>query len=128
MIEQQQLITEALQARNHAYASYSHFRVGAALKGISGAIYTGCNIENASYSLTCCAERVAIFNAVSAGETAFTVMAVIADTEQVVSPCGACRQVMAEFFSDDVKIHLCNTDGRVQTTTVSELLPAHFKF
>lgn len=124
----QQLIIEAKRARERAYVKYSNFQVGAALLATSGEIYTGCNIENASYSLTCCAERVAIFKAVSSGETAFTSMAVVGDTAEVISPCGACRQVMAEFFNEDVTIYLTNMRGLEQKTTIGSLLPDSFSF
>lgn len=123
----EQLIQEANEAREKAYVPYSHFKVGAALYTKSGKIYHGCNIENSSFSLSCCAERTAIFKAVSEGETEFTALAVIADTEEPVSPCGACRQVMSEFFSDDVAVYLANRSGKVQTTSVSELLPFGFR-
>src|SRR5699024_6625884 len=103
-----QLIDQAKLARTKAYAPYSKFLVGAAIFTQSGHIYSGCNIENSSYSLTCCAERVALFKAISAGETNFTGMAIIADTEQPIIPCGACRQVMSEFISNDIPIYLAN--------------------
>lgn len=121
------LIKEAKEAGEQAYVPYSNFWVGAALRGKSGKIYRGCNIENASFSLACCAERTAIFKAVSQGEREFTELAVIADTEGVVSPCGACRQVMAEFFSDEVIIYLSNLKGKVMETNVEKLLPYSFK-
>src|SRR5690625_4666366 len=122
-----ELIREAKLAREEAYVPYSRFKVGASLLTASGKIYKGCNIENASFSLTCCAERVAIFKAVSQGEWEFVQMAVIADSEEPVSPCGACRQVMAEFFSDEVIIYLMNVSGDIVETTVKELLPNAFK-
>lgn len=90
-------------------------------------MYGGCNIENASYSLTCCAERVAIFKAISAGDTNFKAMAVVGDTEDVISPCGACRQVMAEFFKEDVTIYLSNLKGLVEVTNITKLLPNSFQ-
>lgn len=123
----EQLIKEANQARENAYVPFSTFKVGAAVKTKSGRVYTGCNIENSSFSLTCCAERTAIFKAVSQGEREFTDIAVIADTEEVVSPCGACRQVMAEFFTDEVGIYLSNLNGAVKRTTLEEILPNYFK-
>lgn len=94
----QNLIDEAINIRNKAYVPYSKFQVGAALLTKSGKIYTGCNIENAAYPVSCCAERVAIFKAISEGETEFVEMAVAADTERPVPPCGSCRQVMSEFL------------------------------
>src|SRR5690625_5754686 len=109
-----QLINQAKLARKKAYAPYSKFLVGAAILCQSGNIYSGCNIENSSYSLTCCAERVALFKAISAGEKNFISMAIIADTEHPISPCGACRQVMVEFIKDDVPIYLTNLDDEVR--------------
>src|SRR5690625_1715756 len=105
------LYLESKKMLQFAYAPYSNFQVGAAVQTDSGKIYTGCNIENSSSSLNCCAERVAIFQAIQAGDKEFTSMAVIANTSKMISPCGACRQVMAEFFSDNVDIYLYNKDG-----------------
>lgn len=121
------LIREAKIARERAYAPYSNFKVGAALYTKSEKIYDGCNVENASYSLTCCAERVAIFKAISEGEKEFLALAVIANTDQPVSPCGACRQVMSEFFTDDVEIYLANLSGKVKKTTINDLMPNEFR-
>ncbi|MBQ7882927.1 MAG: cytidine deaminase [Phascolarctobacterium sp.] len=119
-----ELLEAALAARERAYAPYSKFLVGAAVRAISGKIYTGCNIENASYGLTICAERSALFNAVGAGERKFTALCVVGDTEAPVSPCGACRQVMAEFKVP--KIILANLKGDVKEYTLDELLPLSF--
>lgn len=121
------LIEEARIIRDSAYVPYSEFKVGAALKAKSGKIYTGCNIENAAYPVGCCAERVAIFKAISEGEKEFTDLAVIANTEGPVSPCGSCRQVMSEFFDGNVTIHLSNTEGDLSSVTMEELLPFSFK-
>lgn len=121
------LIREAKIAREKAYAPYSNFKVGAALYTKSEKIYHGCNVENVSYSLTCCAERVAIFKAISEGEKEFLALAVIANTDQPVSPCGACRQVMTEFFTDDVEIYLANLSGKVKKTTINDLMPNEFR-
>lgn len=121
------LIREAKIARERAYAPYSNFKVGAALYTKSEKIYDGCNVENSSYSLTCCAERVAIFKAISEGEKEFLALAVIANTDQPVSPCGACRQVMSEFFTDDVEIYLANLSGKVKKTTINDLMPNEFR-
>lgn len=121
------LIREAKIARERAYAPYSNFKVGAALYTKSEKIYHGCNVENVSYSLTCCAERVAIFKAISEGEKEFLALAVIANTDQPVSPCGACRQVMTEFFTDDVEIYLANLSGKVKKTTINDLMPNEFR-
>jgi len=120
----QELLNAALSARERAYAPYSKFLVGAAVLAKSGKIYTGCNIENASYGLTVCAERNALFSAVGAGEREFTALCVVGDTEAPISPCGACRQVMAEFKIP--RIILANLKGDVKEYTLEELLPYGF--
>lgn len=120
------LINEAIKIRENAYVPYSKFQVGAALLTKSGKIYTGCNIENAAYPVTCCAERVAIFKAISEGETEFVEMAVAANTERPVPPCGSCRQVMSEFFDSHMEIHLTNLNKAVKTVTMEKLLPFSF--
>jgi cytidine deaminase len=120
------LIEKAKLVREKAYAPYSKFKVGAALEVKSGTVYTGCNIENSSYSLTCCAERVAIFQAIAQGEREFNHLVVIGDTEEPIRPCGACRQVMSEFFDENVKITLINLQGDYEETNISQLLPASF--
>ncbi|MDD4238120.1 MAG: cytidine deaminase [Desulfotomaculaceae bacterium] len=122
----EKLIKEAAAARDMAYAPYSKFRVGAAIITRDGRYYTGCNIENASYSLTCCAERVALFKAVSGGERDFEAIAVTAGTEEYCTPCGACRQALAEFGSE-IKVFMSNKHGDYLVRTVAELLPAVFK-
>lgn len=122
----EQLLTSALEARKLAYAPYSNFKVGAAVKTKSGKIYAGCNIENASYSLTMCAERTAIFQAIANGERDFSELVVIGDTEEPISPCGACRQVMAQFFSNETKIYLTNMKNDMSITTIKQLLPDYF--
>ena len=119
-----ELLNAALDARLKAYAPYSKFFVGAAVRAESGKIYTGCNIENASYGLTVCAERNALFAAVGAGERKFTALCVVGDTEAPISPCGACRQVMAEFKVP--RIILANLKGDVKEYTLEELLPLGF--
>ena len=119
-----ELLEAALAARERAYAPYSKFLVGAAVRAESGKIYTGCNIENASYGLTVCAERNALFSAVGAGERKFTALCVVGDTEEPISPCGACRQVMAEFKVPC--IILANLKGDVKEYTLGELLPLSF--
>ncbi|WP_034630667.1 cytidine deaminase [Desulfotruncus alcoholivorax] len=121
----EELINKAFEAQKYAYAPYSHFAVGAALLTAEGEVHTGCNIENASYGLTVCAERVAILKAVSCGQRSFKSMAVIADTEEFCSPCGACRQVLSE-FGGDIKVYLANRRGEYRTMTVGELLPGAF--
>ncbi|MGQ0600621.1 MAG: cytidine deaminase [Anaerolineales bacterium] len=118
------LAARALEARQWSYSPYSHYRVGAALLAASGKIYDGCNIENAAYPVSLCAERVAVFKAVSEGEREFTAIAVA--TENGGSPCGSCRQVMAE-FALDMPVFIVNGRGEVtQRTTVRELLPDAF--
>ncbi|MBD8015731.1 cytidine deaminase [Microbacterium sp. APC 3898] len=125
-MEKEQLMKQAIEARGTAYVPYSKFPVGAALLAADGTVYTGCNIENAGYSLTNCAERTAVFKAVSEGNKTFTALAVSADTPGPVSPCGACRQVLAEFCPPDMPVYLTNLKGDVQETTISELLPGAF--
>jgi cytidine deaminase len=121
------LIDKAIQIRERAYVPYSKFQVGAALVTKSGKVYTGCNIENAAYPVSLCAERVAIFKAISEGETEFVEMAVAADTERPVPPCGSCRQVMSEFFHSDMNIHLTNLNANTMTVKMDELLPFSFQ-
>ena len=123
-LEIQKLMDCAIKARENAYSPYSHFAVGAALLCEDGTLYEGCNIEDASYGLTNCAERTAIFKAVSEGHIKFKALAVVADTEGPCAPCGACRQVMAEF-----KIPLIimgNLMGNIKIVTIEELLPFSF--
>jgi cytidine deaminase len=126
LLNDQDLISAARAARDHAYVPYSHFPVGAALLTENGTLFTGCNVENASYGLACCAERTAIFKAVSEGHRRFTVMAVIGDTAGPCSPCGACRQVMSE-LGPNAKVILTNLLGETRLTTVQELLPGAFR-
>ncbi|QFY82650.1 cytidine deaminase [Bacillus subtilis] len=125
-MNRQELITEALKARDMAYAPYSKFQVGAALLTKDGKVYRGCNIENAAYSMCNCAERTALFKAVSEGDTEFQVLAVAADTPGPVSPCGACRQVISELCTKDVIVVLTNLQGQIKEMTVEELLPGAF--
>jgi cytidine deaminase len=125
-MDRQALVQKALEARKMAYVPYSRFPVGAALLSESGKVYLGCNIENAAYPLCNCAERTALFKAYSEGDQRYTAIAVVADTPQPVSPCGACRQVMAELCPPDMKVILANTKGDVTETTVSALLPGAF--
>lgn len=123
-LEIQKLMDCAIKARENAYSPYSHFAVGAALLCEDGTLFEGCNIENVSYGLTNCAERTAIFKAVSEGHIKFKALAVVADTEGPCAPCGACRQVMAEF-----KIPLIimgNLMGNIKIVTIEELLPFSF--
>ena len=120
----QDLIAAAKKYRENSYSPYSKFKVGAAVLTAAGNIYGGCNIENASYPVTNCAERTAIFKAVSEGETEITALAVIADTDEPCAPSGACRQVIAEFQIP--RIIMANLKGDVRTVTPEELLPFAF--
>ena len=125
-MDKNMLVEKAIEARSKAYVPYSKFQVGAAIVTNNDDVYLGCNIENASYGLTNCAERTAIFKAVSEGATEIKAIAVVGDTEGPISPCGACRQVIAEFSTDDTKIYLANLNGDVKETTISEILPGYF--
>lgn len=120
-----ELVESAGQAREKASAPFSNFRVGAAVRTKSGRIFTGCNIESASYGLTVCAERVAIWKAVSEGEKEFDGIAVVADTEELTPPCGACRQIIWEFCGD-VPVTFSNLEGKTETVQMKELLPRAF--
>jgi cytidine deaminase len=121
------LIEAALAARNHAHAPYSNFKVGAALEDSTGRIFTGCNIENATYGLTVCAERVAIFKAISEGvpPRTFARIAVSADTAVLTPPCGACRQLLWEFCGD-IEITLVNLHGQHETIRLIDIFPKPF--
>ncbi|HEL2055918.1 TPA: cytidine deaminase [Streptococcus suis] len=110
----------------HAYVPYSHFPVSAVLLAKNGQVFTGVNIENASFGLTNCAERTAIFKAVSEGVRDFSEIVIYGETEKPISPCGACRQVMAEFFEQDLKVTLVAKDKSTVEMTVGELLPYSF--
>ena len=122
---ERQMIGAAEEARERAFAPFSGFKVGAALELSDGEIVTGCNIENASYGLTMCAERVAIFKAVSEGKRDFVRIAVVADTDDLTPPCGACRQIIWEFCGD-IPVIMSNLKGKSETVTMSELLPRAF--
>jgi cytidine deaminase len=119
------LIAAAIAVRENAHAKYSNFRVGAAVEDDAGRIFTGCNIENATYGLTICAERVAVFKAISEGARHFTRIAVVADTENLTPPCGACRQIIWEFCGD-VPVVLANLHGKTETLQMSTLFPRAF--
>ncbi len=123
--EYKKLIEEAEKARKRAYTPYSKFKVGAAVLSVNGEIFTGCNIENASFGLAVCAERVAIFKAISEGTTKFEAIAVIGDTDKPCSPCGACRQVISE-FGEDIPLIMANLKGDVKIKKIKELLPEAF--
>jgi cytidine deaminase len=123
--EQNKLFERATEARKNAHAPFSNFKVGAAVLTETGEIFTGCNVENASYGLTMCAERVAIFKAVSEGARSFQKICVVADTEELTTPCGACRQIIWEFCGD-IEIVLTNLHGKTETFQMKELLPRAF--
>lgn len=133
MISDKELIVKALLARRNAYAPYSHFTVGAALLTVNGRVYTGCNIENAAYSPTNCAERTAVFKAVSEGERGLLKLALVAGNENleaplpaIVSPCGVCRQVLAEFAAPDMQLLLAKSEDDYEVHTLGELFPMGF--
>ena len=128
MISDEDLVKEACKAREKAYVPYSRFKVGAALLTKDGKIYHGCNIENASYGLTNCAERSAFFSALSDGCRAgeFVKLAVVGQTDDVISHCGACRQVISELAGKDCQIILANLNGKIKKTVIAELLPGAF--
>lgn len=120
-----QLIAAARKVRLHAHAPYSGFLVGAALESADGVIVTGCNVENATYGLTICAERVAVFKAISEGITKFTRIAIVADTDAPTPPCGACRQILWE-FGGDLEIILADLTDVKATYRLAQLLPLPF--
>ena len=121
-----ELIEKAKNAREHAYAPYSKFKVGAALLTKGGKVYTGANVENATFGLTVCAERVALFKAITDGEKKFVKIAVVADKDEPITPCGACRQVLSEFASD-LKIVCANLEGKTKRYSLRKLLPEAFE-
>ncbi len=121
----ERLVKYAIEARKNAYAPYSHFNVGAALLAKSGEIYTGCNIENSSYGASVCAERVALFKAVSEGEREFIALALVTDTKEPVMPCGICRQVLAE-FAPKLKIYSATISGAIKEVTLDKIFPYAF--
>ena len=121
----EELIRVASLARQRAHAPYSKYKVGAAIRTKRNRVHSGANVENASYGLTVCAERTAAFAAVNAGDTAFDAIAIVIDDERLPTPCGACRQVLAE-FSPDMRVILATTGGKRKVTTLTELLPDPF--
>ncbi|MET3727757.1 cytidine deaminase [Fictibacillus halophilus] len=125
-MNKEQLMDQAKIAREKAYVPYSKFQVGAALLTADGKVYNGANIENAAYSLTCCAERTALFKAYTEGDTKFSAIAVVADTKRPVPPCGACRQVISELCPPEMPVYLTNLKGDVQEILVKDLLPGAF--
>lgn len=120
------LIARAKAVRKRAYAPYSKFMVGAAIEAKNGRIFTGCNVENASYGVACCAERAALFKAVSEGVRSFRRIAIVADTAVPCPPCGICRQALYE-FAPNVEVIMANTKGKFEVMGLSELLPRGFK-
>ncbi|MCD6363657.1 MAG: cytidine deaminase [Synergistetes bacterium] len=125
-MERKKLIECAIRARDFAYAPYSRFKVGAAILTREGKVFSGCNVENSSYGLTICAERVALFKAVSEGYRSFKAIAVVGDVSEFVPPCGACRQVLRE-FSSDMLVVMGNVSGDFVERKLEELLPLAFK-
>lgn len=120
------LIAEAYEAKKNSYAPYSGFHVGAALLAKSGKIYLGCNIENAAYTPTNCAERTAFFKAISEGERSFTAIAVVGDKEEYLPPCGVCRQVMTEFCGENFQIIMAKNPAEYRTVLLKEMFPGAF--
>lgn len=127
-MERQQLIASAKEARERAYVPYSQFKVGSALLGSDGTVYLGCNVENAAYGPTNCAERTALFRAIADGEQplSFKAIAVVGDTPQPITPCGICRQVLIELCAPDMPVYMANMNGDITETTVAGLLPGAF--
>ena len=120
------LLEAARGARDRAYAPYSNFYVGAALLSKEGNIYTGCNVENMSYGLTICAERNAVFKMIEAGDREIEEILIIGKTPEPLFPCGACRQVIAEFATAETRIYMCDEAGRARTSSMAEILPFNF--
>lgn len=120
-----ELLEQAKKAKEYAYVPYSNFRVGAALLGKSGKVYTGCNVENAAYGVTNCAERTALFKAVSEGEREFTAIAVTSDSDDITYPCGVCRQALVE-FAPDMDVVSSNRELEFEILRADELLPRYF--
>lgn len=125
MSDHDHLITIAKQSRENAHAPYSNFRVGAALRATSGRIFGGCNVENATYGLTVCAERIAIFKALSEGERGFDTIVLVTDTDTLTPPCGACRQLIWEFCGD-IPVILTNLKGKTEQIQMRDLFPKPF--
>ena len=127
MVSDETLVAHAISARAHAHAPWSNFRVGAAVLTATGAIVGGCNVEISSYSLTCCAERVAVFTAISQGETRLRAVAVVTEADPPASPCGACRQVLHDFGGPDLRVIIADHLGRIHhITDLGALLPLAF--
>jgi cytidine deaminase len=126
MFDEKNLVLQAIDAKKKAIPTYSNFHVGAALLTKNGKIYLGANIENSSYGLTICAERTAIFQALLEGEREFEAIAIAGDSDDYISPCGACRQIMAEFCGNKLKVFMANNKGEYNSSTMNELLPYSF--
>jgi len=125
MISAEKLVEKAIEASERAYAPYSGFKVGAVVLTALGNCYAGCNVENASYGLTCCAERVALYSAVAAGERQFLAIALAAAGAEMIAPCGACRQVLAE-FNPDMLVIMAGGQGAYRVSSIKALLPEAF--
>lgn len=126
-MKEKKMIDIAREVLKNAYAPYSRYKVGAVVEASSGKLYTGCNVENMSFGLTICAERVAIFKAISDGEKIITRIAIVSDDESIPIPCGACLQVMSEFSNGDLEIVVSSRDGKLEKFKLIELLPNPFK-
>jgi cytidine deaminase len=126
MYDAKDLVQQAVNAKQKAMPTYSNFHVGAALLAKSGKIYLGANIENSSYGLTICAERTAVFNAVLEGEREFEAIAIAGDSDDYISPCGACRQVMMELCGKDLKVYMVNNNDEYKLSSMEDLLPYSF--
>jgi cytidine deaminase len=124
--EREKMLDLAYEAMRQAYTPYSHFQVGACLRGVSGKYYLGCNIENASYTPTNCAERTAVFKAVSEGERTFDGIVIVCSGKSPASPCGVCRQVLREFCRSDMPVVFADADRNFVESTLGELLPHSF--
>ncbi|MEK3723740.1 cytidine deaminase [Paenibacillus sp. FSL H8-0034] len=127
-MDKHQLLGRALEARENAYVPYSHFKVGSALLDSDGQVHLGCNVENAAYGPTNCAERTALFRAIADGKPprSFRAIAVVGDTPNPITPCGVCRQVLIELCAPDMPVYMANLQGAIIETTVAELLPGAF--
>jgi cytidine deaminase len=126
MYDAQELVQHAINAKQKAMPTYSNFHVGAALLTKNGKVYLGANIENSSYGLTICAERTAVFNAILEGEREFEAIAIAGDSDEYISPCGACRQVLMELCGKDLSVYMINNNGEYKLSTMEDLLPYSF--
>ncbi len=126
MYNAKDLVQQAINAKQKAMPTYSNFHVGAALLAKSGKLYIGANIENSSYGLTICAERTAVFNAILEGEREFEAIAIAGDSDDYISPCGACRQVLMELCGKDLNVYMVNSKGEYKLSSMEDLLPYSF--